>query len=161
MTAYDAETLIARPKETYDGALPSGNSVAAVVWGQLASLTGEAFFREAAERQRRFMAGQMGLAPQACCFALCAMTDTLRPRRELLFTGDRIPDEIAVYLRENPAHDLSILYKTAENQNELSRLAPFTRDYPVSKENVWYLCENGTCHAPVRDFSALRLQAEL
>lgn len=41
MTAFDSEQLIARPKETYDGAIPSGNSVAAVVLQTLASLTGE------------------------------------------------------------------------------------------------------------------------
>lgn len=41
MTAFDGEQLIARPKETYDGAMPSGNFVAAMVLQTLASLTGE------------------------------------------------------------------------------------------------------------------------
>lgn len=41
MTAIDGEQLIARPKETYNGAMPSGNSVAAMVLQTLASLTGE------------------------------------------------------------------------------------------------------------------------
>lgn len=152
MTAYDGERLIVRLKETYDGAVPSGNSVAAMVWERLALLTGENTFREMAERQRRFLAGQMGGIAQGSCYALAAMMQAQGPHRELLFTGSQVPKEIGDYLRRHPAHDLSLLYKTAENENELARLAPFTKDYPVSEETVWYLCENGACRAPSREF---------
>ena len=157
MTPHQGERLIARPKESYDGALPSGNSVTALVWERLASLTGRIEFREAADRQQRFMAGQMKETPQAYCFALLALSEALGPHRELLFTGNRIPKELASYLREHAAAGLSVLYKTAENEAELSQLAPFTAAYPVSEETVWYLCENGSCHAPVKTLDELGL----
>ena len=62
LTAHDAEELIDRPKETYDGAIPSGNSVAAMVLETLAQLTGEVKWRRSADRQMRFAAGQAALS---------------------------------------------------------------------------------------------------
>lgn len=157
LTAHDAEALITRPKETYDGAIPSGNSVAEMVLEELASLTGEMIFCEAADRQHRFMAGQIKEYPAAHCFSLMAMSKALYPHRELICTGLEVPEELYTYLREYPANDLSVLFKSAENEKELSEIAPFTTDYPISENTVWYLCENGSCHSPQTDFSKLNL----
>lgn len=157
MTAHDAEALIARPKETYDGALPSGNSVAQMVLETLARLTGEEAFREAADRQHRFMAGQISAYPAAHSFSLLAMAKALYPHRELLCAGAEPPKELWDYLRAHPAHDVSVLFQSPHNRRELVELAPFTAAYPPSELSVWYLCENGACRAPQTDFSALGL----
>ncbi|MCI9449377.1 MAG: thioredoxin domain-containing protein [Clostridiales bacterium] len=157
LTAHDAETLITRPKETYDGAIPSGNSVAEIVLEELASLTGETVFREAAERQHRFMAGQIREYPSAHCFSMTAVSKALYPHKELICTGLEVPKELYTYLREYPANNLSILFKSEKNAKELSETAPFTADYPVSENTVWYLCENGSCHSPQTYFGKLNL----
>lgn len=156
-TAHDAETLITRPKETYDGAIPSGNAVAEAVLEELALLTGEMLFREAADRQHRFMAGQIQEYPSAHCFSLTAMAKALYPHKELICSGNKGIEELYAYLRNYPAHDLSILFKSAKNEKELSETAPFTENYPLSEKNVWYLCENGNCHTPQTEFSKLDL----
>ncbi len=157
LTAHDAEALIARPKETYDGAVPSGNAVAEMVLEGLAALTGEALFREAADRQHVFMAGQVKDYPAVHSFSLMAMAKLLYPHKELICTGSIVPRELLVYLREHPAHDLNILFLSAENKERMSKTAPFTTSYPVSEDAVWYLCENGACHAPQSEFSKLNL----
>ncbi len=157
MTAYDAESLIVRPKETYDGAIPSGNSVSAMVLERLAELTGELFFREASDRQHAFLAGQIKEYPAGSCYALLSMSRVLYPHRELIFTGDVIPDEVKNYIKTNPSHDLSILYKSAENQKELAEIAPFTKAYPTSEYPIFYLCKNGACQTPQTDFNKLGL----
>lgn len=77
--------------------------------------------------------------------------------RELICAGPEAPEELHTYLKEYPAHALSILFKSEENGKALSIVAPFTADYPVSGNTVWYLCENGTCHAPQTDFDKLNL----
>ena len=155
MTARDAEKLIAPMKETYDGAIPSGNSAAQTALEELAGLTGSARFREAADRQHRFMAGQVKKYPAAHCFSLAAMIPVLYPHRELLIVAKRFPEDAARYLREHPAHDLSVLFKKEENADMLSQAAPFTESYPLSEEPLYYLCENGACHAPVRKWEEL------
>ena len=157
MTSHDAEPLIVRPKETYDGAIPSGNSVAAMVLERLSGLTGETFFREAADRQHAFLAGQLKSYPAGHCYGLLSMSGALYPHRELICTGANIPDEVIHVIKTKPLHDLSILYKSAENEEELADLAPFTRSYPVSDHPVFYLCENGACHTPETDFSKLNI----
>ena len=159
MTTFDGERLIARPKETYDGAMPSGNSVAAMVLQTLASLTGEQKWQAAADRQLSFLAGEIGEYPSASCFGVLAMMDALYPHRELVCaTSDGLPGDLEAYLKEHPADDLQVLLKTKENADVLSKLAPFTKDYPVPKQgSMYYLCENGACKAPVSDFSQLNL----
>ena len=159
MTAADGEQLIARPKEAYDGAIPSGNSVAAMVLQRLASLTGELEWKEAADRQIHFLAGTTGGYPSGSCFGMLAMMDALYPHRELICAAsDGVPDGLMNYLRDHPADDLQILLKTEHNQQVLSECAPFTDDYPIPERGtMYYLCENGACKAPVEEFDALKL----
>ena len=157
LTAHDGERLIFRPKETYDGAIPSSNAVVEMVLEKLAALTGEALFREAADRQHGFMAGQAEEYPAAHTFALLAMAGPLYPHKELICTGRTLPSEITAYLREHPAQDLCVLFKTPENAKALSAAAPFTASYPVPASTVWYLCENGACRQPQTAFDALEL----
>ena len=154
LTAHDAQKLIDRPKETYDGAIPSGNSAAAMLLESLAQLTGDGRWREAADRQMRFMAGQAKRYPSGYCFAMLAMLKWLRPSRELIVCGNRIPPELMTLHPD----DLNILYKSAANEDLLAKCAPFTADYPVpSQGTTWYLCENGVCRTPASRFEELKL----
>ena len=59
-TADDAETLVTRPKELSDNAIPSGGSMAATLFLKLGALTGEDRYRVAAESALR---GVVGTAP--------------------------------------------------------------------------------------------------
>lgn len=159
MTAEDGEQLIARPKETYDGAIPSGNSVAAMVLQRIAALTGEQEWQDAASRQMEFLAGAISEYPSASCFGVLAMMEALYPHRELVCAArDGLPDALKDYLKKHPAEDLSILLKTAENGDALAECAPFTKAYPVPENGeAYYLCENGACKAPVTEFGQLKL----
>ena len=159
MTAFDGEQLIARPKETYDGAMPSGNSAAAMVLQALASLTGEPEWTTASDRQLSFLAGEIGEYPSASSFGVLAMMDALYPHRELVCAaGDGLPGELKDYLKEHPADDLHVLLKTRENADILSKCVPFTENHPIpERESMYYLCENGACKAPVGHLSQLNL----
>ena len=152
LTAHDAEELIDRPKEIYDGAIPSGNSVAAMVLETIAQLTGEVKWRSAADRQMRFAAGQAERYPAGCCFALLAVDRALRPGRELVVCAQEVPDQLLT-LRGN---DLNILFKSAGNAARLARCAPFTEAYPVPSRGISaYLCENGACRKSGADLQDL------
>jgi len=73
LTDKDAETLIYRPKETYDGAMPSGNSVAGYVLIKLSRLTGQEEYRQWGLKQLAFLSESAASYPAGHCFALMAI----------------------------------------------------------------------------------------
>ena len=68
--ADDDEQLISRPKEIYDGALPSGNSMAFMVLDRLKQYTGEPKWGELYKKQAAFIAAYAGNYPTGCAFSL-------------------------------------------------------------------------------------------
>ncbi|MBR0596979.1 thioredoxin domain-containing protein [Sinanaerobacter chloroacetimidivorans] len=72
LTDKDAEGLIYRPKETYDGAVPSGNSAACYVLIKLSKLTGMQEPKELANKQLGFLMKHVAGYPAGHSFALMA-----------------------------------------------------------------------------------------
>ncbi|HTI98050.1 MAG TPA: thioredoxin domain-containing protein, partial [Dongiaceae bacterium] len=68
-----SEDLILRLKDDYDGAEPSGNSVATLALLKLAGITGRADFRTAAEATLRFFAPRLRDFPQTLPYLLQAV----------------------------------------------------------------------------------------
>jgi len=73
-TASNSEKLIWRPKETYDSAMPSANSI--VTWNmlRLARKMDSSHLMEKAESQLRFLASNAGDYPAGHSFTLFALT---------------------------------------------------------------------------------------
>ncbi len=157
ISASDAGRLIARPKEIYDGAIPSGNSAAAMALQHLALLTGENRWQEAAGRQLGFCAGEIQEYPAGYSYALLAMADAVYPHKELVCAvRGRISEGLRMQLAELAAGGMSILVKTEDNKEELAECAPFTAEYPIPQEGeMYYMCEDGACRAPVKTLQQL------
>ena len=158
-SALDAEQLITRPKEVYDGALPSGNSVAARILCRLAALTGAPKWQQAADRQLAFICGALNDYPAGYCVSLLALTEALYPTQELICAAadQSGPAALSAFLRENIVPGLNVLVKTKENQQALAQAAPFTADYPLPPDGcAYYLCRNRACAAPVFSLKALK-----
>lgn len=164
LTADDSEQLISRPKEVYDGAIPSGNSVAGEVFVRLAALTGEERWRQAGERQIRFLAGWVKEYPAGYGMSLIALSSVLYPSQELVCTaqGEEAFGEVRDFLRRHSLPNLTVLLKCLKNERELAAVAPFTAEYPLPQEGVrYYLCQNGACAAPVQELDAVKRQLAL
>ena len=148
LTADDGERLIARPKEVYDGAMPSGNSAAGLALLRLWKLTGVTHWGDFADRQLAFLAGSARQYSTGYSFALLAFCEALYPSRELVCASavGNAPDG----LREAAQlHRLRVLLKTRKNAAALGEIAPFTAAYPLPEAGyAFYLCENGACKAP-------------
>lgn len=158
LTASDSEALIARPKEVYDGAIPSGNSAAAVLLQSLAGYTGDVLFQEAAKRQLRFLTGIIGNYPMGYSMTLLAMTGCLYPSWTLICSSAqcKTPEKLNRFLREQRIPNLFVIFKTKENQQELEKALPYTKEYPIpSQGQVYYLCKEGTCMTPETDFDKI------
>ncbi len=157
--ADDSEQLITRPKEVYDGAMPSGNSVAALTLSRLSSLTGNQKWTEYREKQLAFLSGHIREYPAGYAAALLAFLPNLYSSRELVCVTaeNQVIPEIQEFLRKNDLPLLSVLVKTRENETTLADAAPFTADYPFPKDGAaYYLCKNGACAAPVASLQELK-----
>lgn len=67
--------LFTQPKDSYDGALPSGNAVAVRVLTRLSRRTGESAYLEHARNILRFYAGQMNQHPIAYAYMLAQLDE--------------------------------------------------------------------------------------
>jgi uncharacterized protein YyaL (SSP411 family) len=148
----DAELLIHRPKEWYDGAIPSGNSVATYVLEKLYHITGNQLLREVLDKQLAALAGQTSDYPSAYCFSMMAVMQEVYPTKELIcvLPKDYSMKEINDMLSEYFLPQVSIVLKSDDRKEGLEELAEFTKDYPPSSDKpAYYLCENYSCQAPV------------
>ncbi len=87
-SALDTQNLILRVKDDYDGAEPSGNSVATLALLKLGAITGKENFTEAAGKTLRLFAPRCRNFPQAMPFMLQAVDFQLEEPRRIVIAGD-------------------------------------------------------------------------
>ncbi len=142
------ERLIIRKKETYDGALPSGNSVMAYNLIRLSGITADRRYKERAMNTLESYASMIIDYPSAHSFALIALDLLLNGVSELVFV---LPDsekftEAPEGLNREFYPDLLMLKKNAL----LDKINPVIRDMkPADGKVLYYLCKNFTCRQPV------------
>jgi uncharacterized protein YyaL (SSP411 family) len=88
-TAKDAESPMPRRKEVYDGALPSGNSVALLNLQRLALLTGDSAYEDMASRVMKVFSDDVKRAPAAHTFMLVGVGFAVGPAYNVILVGDR------------------------------------------------------------------------
>ena len=151
-TGGDAERLLARTKESYDGAIPSGNSVAAVALLRLSKMTGDPWGEARARAVLDAFAGSVAPHPTGHTFLLGALDLALGPAQEIVITGAAGDTEADAMLREVGRRFLprAVLVRgTPETMGELGTLVPSLRSIPpAGKTATAYVCEGYTCGAP-------------
>ncbi len=152
----DAEALVVRPKEVYDGALPSGNSVAARNLIALSRLTGESRLEEYASKLLDAFNSQVAMAPHGYTFYLTALALAQAKTKEVIITGDfdlKGTQDMLGLLKMNPNPQIFTLVYTDKHQ-ALSDIVPYISNYkPVNGAATAYICENFACQAPVTDLA--------
>ncbi|MDA8353868.1 MAG: thioredoxin domain-containing protein [Firmicutes bacterium] len=158
-TGKDAEELLTRTKEIYDGAIPSGNSVAALNLARLARLTGDTELRDQADRQIKAFAGSISNAPMAFSFFLTAVQFFQGEPKEIVITGpagDETTQNMLRYVQLQFLPEAVLLYKPEGEGDQLSRLVPFTMEQrTVDGRATAYICENFACHTPATSLTEL------
>jgi len=151
-TARDHEPLIARTREGNDGALPAGASVAALALPRLSALTGEDSFRDAAGEILRLYRDRIERFPSAFGMMLCALDQHLDGVRQIVLAGR--PDDPALRpflqaLRDSYEPN-TVLALADPGAADAGRLLPLVAGKtPVGGRPAAYVCEGGTCRAPV------------
>jgi uncharacterized protein YyaL (SSP411 family) len=150
-TRADASDLVLRMKDDYDGAEPSGNSVAADTLLRLAQLIGEDRFRESAERALAAFAPRLRSQPTMAPQLLVAVDRFLTPAEQTIVRCARPGDEVESLLR--PHREAFAPYRVAlalsdEEQSQLAVMASFLGSLPRQGRFTVYECKNLTCDLP-------------
>ncbi len=151
-TANASEALPVRPKELYDGAMPSANSVSLLNLLWLARLTGDPRWDDKAREQMRAFAGSVKAQPTAFTYFLLGVDFALRPGQEVVITGD--PDksdarEMLEALNLNFAPHKVALVKSDQNAERLAKFAGFTDGLQLVKGKATaHICKGFACKEP-------------
>jgi uncharacterized protein YyaL (SSP411 family) len=151
-SAAGAGDLILRAKEDYDGAEPSGNSVAALALLRLAAITGRAEFKEAAEKTLRLLSRRLREFPQAMPHLLLALDFYLtEPRRAVVAGPPGHPQTLALL---RAVH--SVYQPGKVVLGNAGAVEPFAQTLVGEGGPLVYLCTGAACQPPTNDPAKLR-----
>jgi uncharacterized protein len=149
-TAETHESLITRTKDSHDGSTPSGNSMAATALARLAILADRPDFAAAAEQTLAAFGGLMTESPGGTGQMLSALDFHLGPVHELVLTGDRGPD-FEAGLKAIRGRFLPNAVVVAHPPGSIDgAVIPLLSDRPSAGALTLFVCERGTCQAPVK-----------
>ncbi len=135
----DHEELILRPKETYDGAIPSGNTLMAYNLVRLSFLTDEEKYKGEAERQLNFLAQSAVQYPTNHAMLLRALLEHEKPPMKITVAPDQRTDKTTLPL-SFPSNAVLILLDTP------------TKEYSLKNgKTTYYVCRGHSCLPPTND----------
>ncbi|MCD5323170.1 MULTISPECIES: thioredoxin domain-containing protein [Pontibacillus] len=146
---HDHEQLIARPKEAADGAVPSGNSVAALQLLRLARLTGDHQKEEVVEKMLHAFSDDLAKYSDGHVYLMQTYLLTKSNMKEVVILQGM--NNGMKPLLDSLRNDFypSNTTLVAVSPEELKEVAPFAGDYTyLNNQSTAYICENFSCHTP-------------
>jgi uncharacterized protein YyaL (SSP411 family) len=147
-SADDAEDLLLQRKEYYDGAIPSGNSIAMHNLLRLMHLTGQTELEERAWDLARSLAGEPGQI-LGRSMLLCSLNYALGPTSEITLLGSKQDAVIMKMLQAIRSRFLPNKSIILVCEKEIREIVPFTRNLPLEGETTAaYVCTDHVCSLP-------------
>ena len=151
-TSDDHEALIQRPKPVADDALPSGNGVAATVFGRLGHLLGDMRYMEAAQRSLTALWPVIEQNAYACTALLTAAEEQLFPGQTVVLRGHGETLESWRRACAQPYAPRRLVFAIPASAVDLPGLLAERRS---QNEAVAYVCTGTQCAAPVHTLAEL------
>ena len=133
------EQLILKPKETYDGAIPSGNSVMAYNLIKLSAITNDSKLKEITKNHISFMSSSLSEYPIGNSFYLLSLLMLLYPSKYVVCVLKNDTDKKKLKFPLNTT--VKILY---ESTNEYKL---------INDKTTFYVCENHSCKPPTNELA--------
>jgi len=159
-TGKGNESLITQSKDLYDGALPSGNSVAALNFLRISRITGNSELEQKAEQLIQAFSKDITSSPIAYTQLLASVDFMFGPAREIVISGDPLLKDTqamvkAVRKRFLP-NKVVLLYPQGSEGQKLVALSPFVGNMvPTDKKPTAFVCEQYACKTPITDAEQL------
>jgi len=155
LTSKHAEALLVRPIEAWDGALPSGNAVAAHNLLRLARMTSDMKLEDRAEKVFHQFAPLMKQVPVGFTHMLSAWSFAEHEGIEIVLAGDKNSVQGQAMLRALNALYLPNAVVIWRDEASMA-LIPFIKlQTPVDGKVTAYVCRNFQCNQPVTSIKAM------
>ncbi len=155
-TADDADRVLVRKKEIYDGAVPSGNAVAMSNFLRLARLTGHQEYEEKAAALSRAFSDSIAPSPGAYTQFMIALDLARGPSYEVVIVGDPQAEDTKAMvgaLRKAFVPNKVVIFRPAgEEAPDITSLAGFTKDLAyLNNKATAYVCRAFRCELPTTE----------
>jgi len=153
LTATDSEELLTRPKEIYDGAIPSGNSIMAMNLARIGQISQNQKYLDCLNRSFSAFSGFLKSNPSGAENFLHALAYTLQPPQEIVVGGD-LQNPLttaflqAIHARFLPFKSVIHLPQPTKNHLELIRNFPHLEKFSTTIQPTLYLCSEYACEKP-------------
>ena len=151
----DHEELLAREKPNYDGAEPSGNSVAVLNLLRLHSFTTRDSYRQRAEKALQAFQPVLERSPAALSEMLLALDFHSDTPKEILIVTPLSRDEAQPFLAKlaaTLAPNRVLVVSSAKDLPAQSKLIPLLEQKrPLGGKATAYVCEQRVCELPTSD----------
>lgn len=162
-TSDEHETLITRPKDLFDEAVPSGNAVAAQVLLQLAALVGEPEYDRRARATIELVTGGIQRYPSAFATMLNALDFALATPREVAIIGEPAQPTTQQFLDVLDQRFMPNVIVAAAQPDDAAaiELLPLLRDRPQQGgKPTAYVCRSFVCNLPTTDVTTMQQQLD-
>jgi uncharacterized protein len=154
-------SVIVRTKEDYDGAEPSGNSMATLLLLRLAQFTDRVNYRDAAEKTLQLFGDRLRKAPSTVAQMACALDFYLSKPKQIVIAGKADAADTRAMLQAVHEHYLpnaiAILADGGDQQKALTKLLPFLETIKsIDGKATAYVCVNYACQLPTSDVGKMR-----
>ena len=156
------KSILLRTKETYDGAEPAGNSVAALNLMRLAQMTGDNILLKQTDATMNTFHALLQDAPHAMPQMLASLEFFLSAPKQIVIAGSKKSGRTMEFLDEIARHFLpNKVILSADGgvgQSFLSERLPFIASMAAKDDlPTAYVCENYKCEMPVNDIEQLAM----
>ncbi len=139
-----SEELILRPKETYDGAIPSGNSLMAYNFVKLYHLTSDDKYKDFAEKQLDFISAEASSYPTNHAMFLMALLEYNEPPMKVTIVVDD-KTNINDFVLDLPANAMIILLTNPTGEYSLK-----------NGKTTYYVCKGHSCMPPTNNLNEIK-----
>ncbi len=155
-TAEGSENILTRQKDIYDGAIPSGNSIAMLNLLRLSNLTGNHEFEEKADILSRVFAEKVNQNPSAYTLLMVAVDFSIGPSYSVVIAGNYNSEDTIEMLNkiryEYLPNKTLILRKTEQNPPKIDEYSNYIEYFNnLNGKATAYVCINKTCKQPTNN----------
>ena len=160
-TGKDHPELIVRSKSAYDGATPSGASMAVHVLLRLAILLNQPDLKEKAKITFSLYDHTMKTAPSGSAQMLCGVDFLIDAPKEIAIVGNPLNEQTQEILRNIhrrfvPNKVIALLNPNTEEKQEIEELIPLLAGKTsIDGKTTIYVCQNYACQLPTTDIDDL------